>query len=417
MGGRRLPGAAAIGLLALVVLAAACGGTKASGRDNGTASPSSVATTATATNTPQPATPTPTPHPLAIRPATAAQAIQVLEQYLVREPGPCPDALVTRWQARCASADVDSDGGTDVIYLIPLHPGSSPVPHPATVVVRRSGHPELEAFPRGGEADASIIGLALFDLADRTGDGQPDLAYLVNVCGARGCAGRLEIQSWDGTAWRDVGPSDGGIDNIEGASVAGEGASTIYTLHGGKLTAPGAGPPRAGDFRYAFNGSRYALQATDWDQPEYLYHAIIEADRLLEEEGAFAAAIAAYRSAIDSPELKDWKADDPNRNPALPSGREQLVGYALFRIAIATAASGQDPALAIDAVIAQSAEVLFAYAAEAFRHGYRDVGTVRAGCLEVTRYLNSANGPQYVAELFDYGYANPRKAPGDICPL
>ncbi|MCK9517670.1 MAG: hypothetical protein M0R74_01405 [Dehalococcoidia bacterium] len=400
------------------MLLAACGGSHAPLPAPGATSSPAATASVTATATPRPPTVTPTPHPLAKRPATATEAIAVLEPLLAAEDDVCPDTLISYWRVRCTSADVDGDGHGDAIYLVPLAPARGPAPHPAAVLVRRSAEGGIERFPRVGEADASIIGIAVFSVTDRTGDGQPEISYLVNSCGARGCASRLEIQGWDGTAWRDIGPADGGIDNVEGVSVLGEGASTVFTLEGGKLDAPGAGPPRGAAFHYGLHGSRYVLQATDWDEPEYLYHAIADADLLFEQQGAFAAAIDAYRAAIDNPDLKDWKAEVlPGRAAELPTGRGQLVGYALFRIAVATAALGQDAALAIDAVIAQSEEPIFAYAAEAFRRGYSDVGTIRAGCLEVTRYLTSANAPAYLAEVFDYGYANPRKSPTDICPL
>jgi hypothetical protein len=355
---------------------------------------------------------------MANRPATAIEAATAITRLLGSQKDACPGAFVERWQVHCGHGDVDGDGKPDDVYLVPLDPTGKLVPHPAAVVVRRSSSTALESFPRSAEAESSLLGLTVFDVADHTGDSQPEIAYLVSRCGARGCVTHIEIQSWDGTAWRDIGPGDGGVDNVAGVVLEGQGPETVYVLHGGHLDAPGAGPSRTGTFRYAFNGSRYTLASTVWDAPQYLFHAILEADALFEEKGDFAGAIVGYKAAIDDASLKDWKAEaNPARGGALPSGREQLIGYALFRIAIATAATGQDPTLALDAVIARSQEPLFVSAAEAFRRGFLEVGTVRAGCLEVTRYLTLPDAATYLADVFDYGYANPRKAPSDICPL
>ncbi len=94
------------------------------------------------------------------------------------------------------------------------------------------------------------------------------------------------------------------------------------------------------------------------------------------------------------------------------------MAYSLFRIAVATAARGQDPTKALDAVIRDGKLELFANVALAFRKGLQDQGSVNAGCLEVTQYLGTPGIPEMIERMFDYGFANhPLKSYRDICPL
>lgn len=418
MGGRRLPGATALGLIVVLVLVlAAC----KSGHSAAEASPSPVAASPapSATPTTRPtATPTATatPHPLAKLPVSVESAIATLVSYRAsHRDDPCPAELEERWEARCGRGDVDGDGVDDTVYLVPLHPAVKLSPSPGVVLIVRDGVPP-EPFPRVAEADASIVGVALFSVADRTGDGQAEVTHLVNTCGANGCRSQVEVQSWDGTAWRDIGPGDGGIDNVESVGLEGEGVGTEIMLRGGTLHAAGAGPTRATTHTYGWNGSRYHEVSAVADPPAYLIHAIYDADALV-AAGRFDDAAAAYAAAIADDSLKDWKAESGNQLPGAASGREQLRGYALFRIAVVRAATGADPTLALDTVIAESQEPLFSNAAEAFRRGYREFGGVRAGCLEVTRYLTTPTVPEYLTNLFDYGFANPRRLPADVCPF
>jgi hypothetical protein len=147
------------------------------------------------------------------------------------------------------------------------------------------------------------------------------------------------------------------------------------------------------------------------DPPVYLFHAILDADAIF-DEGRFREAIDAYAAAIRDTSLIDWK--EATRQLG---GRKALVGYALFRIAVAAAAAGDDPTASIDAVIVEGEEPLFQEAAQAFRRGYLDGRSVIRGCIEVNRYMATPAARAVLENRFDYGYANPRKQPSDVCPL
>jgi len=415
MGGRRLPREKTLGLAlactAILALASCSGGGDA-------AEPSPVASPTLAVTTPTTSPPpSPTPDPLGPPPANAVEARTGLQALLgaSRFAEPCPQHLTSDWGVICAQGDVDGDGLPDSAWLIPVRPAAPQSPHPAVVLFRPSGSQKLEEFATDGSADASILGAAIFSLADRDGDPGAELSYLVNRCTATTCTSIVRIQAWDGTAWRDIGPGDDGVPATDRVSLEGEGPLSRIVFHGGKLDAA-AGPTRASTRTYEFLGGRYRLTKTEYDPPEYLFHAIVDADALF-AAAKFEEAIAAYRAAIGAADLRDWK-NETDRG----EGRPALEGYALFRIAVATAALGQDPTDAIDAAIREGKEVVFSIAAQEFRKGLQEHGSVIAGCAEATTYLgtvgNGVDTPAYIARLFDYGYANqPAKTYQDICRL
>lgn len=401
-----------VGLMVLVAML--CTGCPLSG-DGANAEPTATADpSATATPSPAPS-PTATPNPLAKPPASQFEAREWLERYLSPrgwEP-PCPEELREAGVA-CASGDIDADGRADHAYLVPVKPLNSRAPFPAVVFVRRAAMGKVEEFAIDMTADASILGRAFFAVAERTGDVPAELAFLRNLCSATGCSTLAVLMRWDGTAWRDAGPGDEGILNVDRVEWSGSGALSELTIHGGKLPDE-AGPTRGKLTTFRLEGGRYTAVEEEPDEPDYLYHAVEDADRLFEED--LTAAIAAYSAIVSDTELKDWKprADSPDRRPA-------LKGYALFRIAVARAAQGSDPTAALDAVIRESKEPLFVNIAEEFRRGYQERRGVIAGCAAVNLYLSKpvpgTDTAAYVEKLFDYGYANP---PGRtwltrICP-
>jgi hypothetical protein len=395
-------------LLALgaLVLSGACH-SAGSGDDPPTAAPSP-------TSAPSP---TATPDPLGPPPADAAAAVAGLTGFFASQPGAggCADRLKSAWGVFCLEGDVDGDGKADAAYLVPIHPAASAAAAPAVVVLRRARGGPFERFPAEGDADASALGLLAFSIADRNGDLTAEISYLRNSCTATACSGLVQIQSWDGTAWRDIGPGDDGVVAVSGIEFTGKAADTKIAVRGGKMTAPGAGPTRPVSTTYQLNAGRYRVAARSPAVPEYLYHAVLDADALF-DLARFDDAVAAYRAALANPALKDWRTETGKGD-----GRAELGGYALLRIAIATAAANGDPTAALDAAIQASREPLWVGAAEEFRRGFQDRSGVHSGCVAVTNYLTkvtpTADNAAYVKAMFEYGFANPGKTYRDICPL
>ena len=424
MGGGRLPRSKALTwyvLAAAFLLSFAAGACFFGGDDDEGPSPTAVAPTASPTG-PPPATPT--PDRLATPPADRTEAIGWLQAALggTNFDPPCPESIVQRG-VRCAEGDADGDRRTDFAYLVPLKPPVTQAPYPAAVVVRRAASGLLEE--RGSGADVSIIGASVFAMSDRTGDGRGDVTFLENVCSATGCKTRAVVLTWDGNAWRDAGPGGEPIGNVDSVKWEGVGASSRLLIHGGKLpddVLREAGPTRSTTRTFVFNVARYTLNTEEPDPPEYLYHAIIDADRLFDEDKR--AAIEAFQAAADNDGLKDWRppgAPEKDRRPA-------LQGFALFRIALAHAALQGEPqelTLALDHVVnhgVDSGEMLFVNVATEFRRGYAN-GGLATGCAAVLDYINKRSPGTdtrgYIAALFAYGYENP---PGStwadkICPF
>lgn len=416
MGGRRLPREKTLERIAVAGVAAVLFCSCWGGGDAAEPSPEPSPTQSVAASPPVPS-PTPTPDPLGPPPATAIEARAGLQALLgpTRYADPCPRHLQEHWHVFCAEGDIDGDGLPDAAWLIPLHQPAPRTPFPAAVFFRSSASQKLEEFASDGSADISILGAAIFEVADRDGEPGAEISYLVNTCTANTCTSLVRVQSWDGTAWRDIGPGDNGVPNIDRVQFEGEAALSRLLIHGGKLDIV-AGPTRAVTQVYELSGGRYRLATTEHDSPEYLYHAVLDADALF-AGATFEEAIAAYDALIGAGNLRDWKADTGRGE-----GRPVLEGYALFRIAVATAALGRDPTEAIDRAIREGKEIVFSIAAQEFRKGYQEHGSVIAGCAAATKYLGTigdgADTPAYIARLFDYGYANqPARTYQDICRL
>lgn len=353
-------------------------------------------------------------------PLNAADARIRLEPLIAGGRDNCPAEVAESWEAVCRFGDIDGDGQTDIAILFPLPKVNPLPPHPGMVLVGRSGTSSVDQFGQDGSIDASILGASIFAAQDRDGDEGLEVSYLRNTCTVSGCTSLVHIQRWDGTAWRDIGPADSGVLNIESVRLDGEGEQTVIVLRGGKSNVPSAGPTRVATHTYRLDGGRFALQSVENDPPEYLYHAVLEADEVFDDarnaRGEWSSAIAAYRELLNRDDLLDWK-EETGRAP----GRAALEGYALFRIAVATAAAGEDPTAAIDRVILDSDEQVFVVGAEEFRRGYHEGLGVTRACNQATAYFSTVRDgydtPGYIANLFDYGYENPKKTYLDLCPF
>lgn len=412
MGSGDLPGRLICGLaFAAVLVIAGCGSGSKAGKTATRVASATEQPSPTATHT---ATPSPTPDPLAVRPSNATDAQAGVEAELIADPtNACPPRLTTSWGVKCAVGDADGDGKPDTAFLVPLQAAVPAQEKPAAVLVLRSSTKQIASLLEpGSTGDASVIGSAFFAYHPLP-SGSGAFAFLTSGCSNTGCISQAHLERWDGTAWRDTGPGDAGVTALESAAWD---ASGELVLKGGQFTAPGAGPTRAVTVTYAYDGTRYAEKSRIYAAPVYLFHAITDADAKF-AAADWAGAIAAYQAAISNPTLKDWKAEQ-GQAPGDPT----LDAYALFRIAIATAAEGNDPSVALDKVIVDAKDPIFAYAAQQFRIGWQQTASVHGGCVTATAYLGTSNAsgdnPAYITQAFNYGYANqPVKTYRDICPL
>lgn len=404
-------------MLGLVAAVACDGGAKAQPAPAGTGSATAAASAPIASGTP---VETPTPKPPV--PADVAGARAGVEKALMSNAGElCPRALLSDWNVGCVLGDVDGDGKTDAAYLVPLDPPARVSPAPAVVFVFRSGAKSLDQLRLQDDADASRVGQGFFGITSLPGAASVNqVTALSAACTAGGCTYHVHVQAFDGSAWREAGPVDG-FDSLDRVGIRTSPAPAALNVHTAPALQVAAGPTRAVSWTFLFDGRRFMPESRTPDPASYLFSAIEDADALFDRArlgtGEWSAAVAAYKEAAGNPGLKDWQHEVRGRD-----GRAGLEAYALFRIAVAVAASGEDPTAAIDAVIRDAKDPLFAYAAEQFRAGFLDHMSVHSGCLAATKYLAivtaDADNPAHVREVFDYGYANlPVRSFGDICPL
>ncbi len=341
--------------------------------------------------------------------------MEALKMYFaaVGRPLSCPIEVTLAWDAECRQGDIDGDGAQDIAVLL-LTPGPlARAPDPGSVVAWLSGEAEPRRIAVQEEADASELGRAFFDLADRTGDGRADVVMVAAQCTTTSCAGQVQVWSWDGMALRDAGPGrELAVTNLIEARWEREGGASVLITNGGKLEVAAAGPTRNVHKAYISDGARYVPIIEVPEAPEYLYHAVLDADAAF-DAGEWERAIELYRAVIGAPQLKDWKEERGGQ-----PGRAHLEGYARLRIAIATSAGRQDPTAALDETILNHPATIWGFAAETFRNSYLQGGEdVPGACRAVTAYLATPPIPESIRAIFDYGYANPVKTFTSICEL
>jgi hypothetical protein len=144
-------------------------------------------------------------------------------------------------------------------------------------------------------------------------------------------------------------------------------------------------------------------------------------------DAAYAAGNAAhasslYKKAAEDTSLKDWHEE-------LGTGardRDELVPYARFRVYLTQlgllAPTDTDPALilvgSIEALAQESPNSLHAQAAQRLSEAYRQQPTpdtaYAAGCAAFVSFLEERRSEFDTA--WDYGDANPKRTPGELCP-
>jgi len=189
----------------------------------------------------------------------------------------------------------------------------------------------------------------------------------------------------------------------------------------GTISSVGTGPQRDSVLTYDWDGTSFVLTNTRYSPSGYLYFAVVDADAAY-AEGNPAAATSLYRKAAEDTSLKDWKEE-------LGTGardRDQLVPYARFRLYLTQMTllptTDVDTALilvgSMEALVQEFPNSLHAQAAQRFGEAFRRQTTpqagVTAGCVAFTGFLEERRSEFDAA--WDYGYANPRPEPDQLCP-
>jgi hypothetical protein len=423
------------GLVGLALLIVACGG---GGGGEPTTSPTPAAT---ATATPPSVAVPPLPSEFAAYPDAIAT-------YLTEAQGDatCLAGLFAAWDTPeptfgppCVAADLDGDGDDE--YVVRIADAAAPGPPlsetpPATaepasyggdILILDDSGDGYEVVYRASARDglSEVVNPTILGADDYNDDGKAEAAFTGSQCGASTCNTSVFVVGWNGSEYSDffaepvsypwTDPS-----KIEFLDLDADGIQEIR-IPAGTISSVGAGPQRDSVLTYDWDGTSFVLTNTRYVASDYLYFAVVDAD-VAYAAGNPASAIALYRKAAEDTSLKDWKEE-------LGAGgrdRDELVPYARFRLYLTQMTllptTDVDTALtlvgSIEALAGEFPDSLHAQAAGRFGDAYRRQNTPQAGftagCVAFTGFLEEHRSEFDAA--WDYGYANPKPEPDQLCP-
>ena len=355
------------------------------------------------------------------QPGTAAGCPPTLAGYpeaiatFLKTSGKSPEDL-QGWLAACGAlaeaeggvtlAALQSPASGDVVVTV-VDPALSLADAKGLLLVYHAGAQGGYTLARKAEGAGT---LTLLRADDINGDGKVDLIWTDTTCGEQVCFSKLFVESWDGAKYQPWIAGDPTIAAAEYAfkDLLPEGAGEEILVHGGSIDAPEAGPQRAWTEIYAaLNGQPYSLVSQVYDKSPCLYHAVQDANTLLNDwaAGGFDPAIAAYESALNAPGLTVCST--------LPDEIALLKDFVRFRLVVGYVAGGQSAKAA--AAATQIGQPALKGAAEIFLKSYKASGSIIQACRDTTEYAKS--NPAAWQFLADWGTANPTFAPEDLCPL
>ena len=385
-------------------------------------------TSPTAAAAPPTATPAPVPAPG--KPESFSDYAPAISKYLSANPAAaagtnCLADLIAAWKMpllsqpdACIAANTDDDPAIELVAVITTKlttPGATTDTQFEIVVF----DPTADGFIVGYESDPNDLippGRTesikpLLAAGDLNKDGGGEFAYESANCGATTCFDTVHILKGTASGYVSIAPPDGIAMSFATAKfedVDGDGAKELL-LNGGAVGSVGAGPPRTRTETWAWNGATYALRSTALNKPEYLYHAVKDADTLF-AAGKYSEAETAYAAIVGETSLKVWMEQKRERN--------ELESYSLFRAGLAVLQNGGDAAKAndyLDRARAYHPQTLHDQLAGSFKAGYNAKGSVSIGCAAVRDDI-AANLAEYQA-FWDFGYANPPFDADTICPF
>lgn len=323
----------------------------------------------------------------------------VLRSYLQR----C-GAFSKDWGA-VRAADLLGDGAPEMVVVAaePQQAAGGPL---GKVLILTSGPLGWETIYETGVA-SDIVLLAAADVNE---DGRADVIWTDTTCGANACFTTAHAVSYaDGgfVNWIEDGTTMASA-RVSLQDVAPEGSGQELVMTGGTFGDVWAGPQRAMTTTWAsLAGGPYMLQDVRRARSWCLFHALEDANSAL-DEGRFADAAAGYRAAADDVRLVAcWQR---------PNEVDELRAFALYRLAVASAYSG-DTAGAEQAI----ADLESRYPNDRLRDlariwwiAYRTTGDESAACATVRAY--GERRPDTWERLADFGYANPQMTAETICP-
>jgi len=405
----------------------------------------------------------PTASPAGTRPPAASVPAQPAEfaaypdaiaAYLTEAQGSpsCLAELFDAWDmpepasgSPCAAADLDGDGRNEYVVRIadaattgpPLleTPVATATAEPASyggdIIILGAADGDYEIVYRATIRGQETVPLERFlnptilGARDYNNDGKAEAVFTGSECGASTCSTSVFVVGWDGSQYVDlfaepVAQPWTSSSEIEFKDEDHDGAQEIR-IPAGAVGSVGAGPQRTSILTYAWDGAHYALAGTEYARSDYLYFVVLDAEQAF-VDGNAALTSSLYRSAAEDTTLKDWKQE-------LGTGtadRVELVPYARFRLYLTQLSlltptdvtSAESLAGSIGGLAYEFPDSLHGQAAQHFAEAYRQEATpldaYRAGCSAFVAFLEEHRS-EFDA-IWDYGYANPKREPDQICP-
>ncbi len=258
----------------------------------------------------------------------------------------------------------------------------------------------------------------IYALDDLTGDGVPDVLYDMPTCGASTCFSNAQGVRWDASTGSFVTllpePINQPYSDFTITDQTGDGLLDIV-VDGGMMGSAGAGPQRAYQYIYSWDGSLFTLEEQTLISNQHPIHLVNDADDLL-IAGDYAGAITLYEQSYTDPSLERELWD------AYEGWQRDLEAYARYKMIIATVQLGDqagaqalyDQLLADYPDAAQPGGVYVGYA-RLFWEAYTDSGDVGSACEAVTSQLPEDFSGQITLNM--YGYANKYYEALDMCPF
>ncbi|MFZ5824565.1 MAG: FG-GAP repeat domain-containing protein [Bacillota bacterium] len=286
---------------------------------------------------------------------------------------------------RLAEADLDGDGSAEVVTALNGEGGITGT-GALFVIYRRGGEIVVERSD-----DDGLPGVRLFDVADLTGDGDPEIAWSSTQTGAHTAHTRVLVSRWKQGRFE---PLPGEME-IANARLSREGRDLL--LSGGLVGSAGAGSAqRARTDRYRWSDAAFRLVDRQFAASPFAYHRLQDGI-VAESFGRAADAERAFREALEPDRAALGDGMVPPEKRAEFSGA--VRAFARFRLGLLLREAGTgDPAAPFAGLVQTLASA-----------------PDRAGACKAAEEWARQHPAFLEALASPYGYANPAWQPEDLC--
>lgn len=350
----------------------------------------------------------------------------------------CEALIAAQWHIEgesCEAVDLDDDEEEEwLLTLDTTHLDEepfSPQGHPGDfwVVQQEQVYQQLADVPELAGVAPTVV-----EVADMTGDDNPEVVTVAVTCGAHTCYHNYDILSThhgELASILDVSSPETepatdeetlllpliAIPTVDSEEVidANEDGLDDLVLHGGIIGSAGAGIHRAYTEVWVWDGEAITLESRTFDETDYRHHRLYDAN-LAFDEGDYGLAAVLYEQIVVDERLEDVQpilagtAED-TRRAARQFAAFRLAMLPLFRGDVTEATRWRNwlndtyPAVPI----AEAATLLVTT-------WEGNGNNLPAACAVVTDSLQSQAEPP-TGPLMDLGYANPMLTAEDVCPL